>query len=165
MNMSETLHARPTWDEYFIEIARVVGSRSTCGRGRLGCVIVKDKQILVTGYAGAPRGLPHCDDIGHQMKTVRHEDGHETQHCLRTAHAEQNALIQAARIGVPVNESTLYCGMTPCSACAKMLINAGIKRIVCAKRYHAGEESEELFRQVGIEVDFFDHEVERYDKQ
>ena len=163
--MPEEPYKRPSWDEYFIAIARVIGLRSTCGRGRLGCVIVKDKQILVTGYAGAPRGLPHCDDVGHQMKTVRHEDGHETQHCLRTAHAEQNALIQAARIGVPVNEATLYCGMTPCSACAKMLINAGIKRIVCAKRYHAGEESEELFRQVGIEVDFFDHEVERYDKQ
>jgi dCMP deaminase len=156
---------RPTWDEYFIEIARVVGTRSTCDRGRLGCVLVRDKQILVTGYAGAARGLSHCDDVGHQLKTVRHEDDHETQHCLRTAHAEQNALIQAARIGVPVKDATLYCGMTPCALCAKMLINAGIKNIVCAKRYHAGEESEEMFRKLGIELRFVDESVEQYAKQ
>lgn len=155
-------HTRPSWDEYFMEIAAVVGKRSTCDRGRVGCVIARDKQILVTGYAGAPKGLPHCDDVGHQMKTVRHEDGHETEHCLRTAHAEQNALVQAAKIGVSVSEATIYCAMTPCAACAKMLVNAGIVRIVCAKRYHAGEESEEMFRQVGIEIIFMNGNVEKY---
>ncbi|MEK7083827.1 MAG: cytidine/deoxycytidylate deaminase family protein [Patescibacteria group bacterium] len=163
--MPEQPYTRPSWDEYFMEIAHVVGKRSTCGRGRLGCVIAKNKQIIVTGYAGAPRGLPHCDDVGHQMKTVRHEDGHESQHCLRTAHAEQNALTQAARIGVSVEGATLYCGMTPCAACAKMLINAGIEKIVCAKRYHAGEESEEMFRSVGITLNFFDDSVEQYSNQ
>jgi len=163
--MAEPTSKRPSWDEYFIDIARVVGTRSTCDRGPIGCVITKDNHILVTGYPGAPRGLPHCDDVGHQFKTVRHEDGHESQHCLRTAHAEQNALIQAARIGVPVEGATVYCGMTPCAACAKMLINAGIKRIVCAQRYHAGEESEEMFRYVGIELKFFDDSVVHYEKQ
>lgn len=148
-----------------MEIAKVVGTRSTCDRGRTGCVLTKNNQILVTGYAGAPRGLPHCDDAEHQLKIMRHEDGHESTHCLRTAHAEQNALTQAARIGVPVEGAALYCIMTPCSACAKMLINAGINRIVCAKRYHAGEESEEMFRYVGIELKFFEETVEQYQKQ
>lgn len=163
--MENTPSPRPAWDEYFMEIARVVGRRATCDRGKTGCVVVKDNQILVTGYAGAPRGLPHCDEVGHQMKIVRHEDGRESQHCLRTAHAEQNALMQAARIGVSVKDAALYCGMTPCSACAKMLINAGLKRIVCAQRYHAGEESEKLFRYVGIELKFFNDMVVQYDKQ
>lgn len=148
-----------------MEIAHVVGRRSTCDRGRAGCVIAKNNHILVTGYAGAPRGLPHCDDVGHQLKTLRHEDGHESIHCLRTAHAEQNALIQAARIGVPVDGATLYCSMTPCAACAKMLVNAGIMRIVCAKRYQAGEESEEMFRSVGIGLKFFDDTIEVYGKK
>lgn len=148
-----------------MKIARVVGERSTCDRGRTGCVLTRGNHILVTGYAGAPRGLSHCDDIGHQLKTVRHEDGHESTHCLRTAHAEQNALTQAARLGIPIDGATLYCMMTPCAACAKMLINAGIKRIVCAKRYHAGEESEEMFRYVGVELKFFADTVEQYDKQ
>lgn len=163
--MENQKNSRPSWDEYFINIAKVVGTRSTCDRGKTGSVITRNKHILVTGYAGAPRGLPHCDEAGHQLKTIRHEDGHETQHCLRTAHAEQNALIQAARIGVSVEDSTVYCSMTPCAACAKMLINAGVVRIVCAKRYHAGEESEEMFRRVGIELNFFAEDVEKYASQ
>ena len=161
--MSE--YARPKWDEYFMEIAKTVGRRATCDRGRLGCVIAKHKQILVTGYAGAPKGLPHCDDIGHQMKTVRHEDGHETNHCVRTAHGEQNAIVQAAHHGVSLDGATLYCNMTPCSTCAKLIINAGIKEIVCAKRYHAGEESEEMFKKTGISLRFFDESIETYTNQ
>ncbi|PIR74294.1 MAG: cell division protein DedD [Candidatus Magasanikbacteria bacterium CG10_big_fil_rev_8_21_14_0_10_47_10] len=163
MHMLE--HKRPSWDEYFLEIAKIVGKRSTCDRGRLGCVLARENQILVTGYAGSARGLPHCDEVGHLMKTIRHEDGHESQHCLRTAHAEQNALMQAARIGVPVEGATLYCGMTPCPACAKMLVNAGIRRVVCAKRYHAGEESEEIFRIIGIGLHFIEETVEQYSNQ
>jgi len=163
--MSSATYQRPSWDEYFMSLTKVVGSRASCNRGRSGCVIVKNNQIIVTGYVGAPRGLPHCDEIGHQMKIVRHEDGKETQHCVRTAHAEQNALIQAARIGARVEGTTLYCAMTPCAACAKMIINAGIERLVCAKRYHAGEESEKLFKQVGIELEFMSEEVEEYANQ
>lgn len=148
-----------------MEVARAVAKRATCDRGRSGCVIARDKQILVTGYVGSPRGLPHCDEVGHQMKTITHEDSTQTQHCVRTAHAEQNAIVQAAKLGVPVNGGTLYCRMTPCATCAKMIINAGIRRVVCEKRYHAGKESEEMFAQAGIEVDFFDESVEQYERQ
>ena len=148
-----------------MEVARAVAKRATCDRGRSGCVIARDKQILVTGYVRSPRGLPHCDEVGHQMKTITHEDGTQTQHCVRTAHAEQNAIVQAAKLGVPVNGGTLYCRMTPCATCAKMIINAGIRRVVCEKRYHAGKESEEMFAQAGIEVDFFDESVEQYERQ
>lgn len=162
--MSET-YIRPTWDEYFMEVTRAVAKRATCDRGRSGCVIARDKQILVTGYVGAPKGLPHCDEVGHQMKTVTHEDGTTTQHCLRTTHAEQNAIVQAAKLGVAIDGATVYCKMTPCPTCAKMIINSGITRIVCEKRYHAGKESEEMFRQVGVELHFFDDTVESYAKQ
>lgn len=161
----ETKHIRPTWDEYFMDIARVVAERATCDRGRSGCVIARDKQILVTGYVGSPKGLPHCDEVGHQMKTTTHEDGSQTQHCVRTTHAEQNAIVQAAKLGVSIDGATLYCKMTPCSTCAKMIINAGIKRVVCEKKYHAGKESEEMFKTVGIELTYFNEEVEKYDKQ
>jgi dCMP deaminase len=156
---------RPSWDEYFMEIARAVAKRATCDRGRSGCVIARDKQILVTGYVGSPKGLPHCDDLGHQMKTTTHEDGHQSQHCVRTTHAEQNAIVQAAKIGVAIDGGTLYCKMTPCAVCAKMISNAGIKRVVCEKRYHAGAESEATLRQIGIELNYFDEGVEEYAKQ
>lgn len=158
-------YVRPTWDEYFMEVARAVAKRATCDRGRSGCVIARDKQILVTGYVGAPKGLPHCDEIGHQMKSTTHEDGSVTQHCVRTTHAEQNAIVQAAKLGVAIDGATVYCKMTPCSICAKMIINSGVVRIVCEKRYHAGSESEEMFRQVGIALDYFDDGIEKYDKQ
>lgn len=160
-----TPYQRPSWDEYFMEIARAVAKRATCDRGRSGCVIARDKQILVTGYVGSPKGLPHCDDIGHQIKTTTHEDGHQSQHCVRTTHAEQNAIVQAAKIGVAIDGGTLYCKMTPCAVCAKMISNAGIKRVVSEKRYHAGLESEEMFQQIGIELNYFDDGVEEYAKQ
>jgi dCMP deaminase len=157
--------SRPTWDEYFIEICKTVSLRGTCNRGRVGCVVARDKQILVTGYAGSPIGLPHCDEVGHQMRKTIHEDGRETMHCVRTTHAEQNAICQAAKLGISINGSTLYCRMTPCSTCAKMIINSGIRRIVCEKKYHAGQESEELFRKAGIEIIFFSDETEIYNNQ
>jgi len=163
--MTETNYTRPSWDEYFMEVVRAVAKRATCDRGRSGCVIARDKQILVTGYVGSPKGMPHCDEVGHQMKTMVHEDGRQSQHCVRTAHAEQNAIVQAAKLGVGIDDGTVYCKMTPCSTCAKMIVNAGIARVVCEKRYHAGSESEEIFRQVGIELDYFDDEIEHYDKQ
>ena len=158
-------HLRPTWDEYFMNIARAVAERATCDRGRSGCVIARDKQILVTGYVGSPRGLPHCDEVGHQMRTVTSEDGQQSQHCVRTAHAEQNAICQAAKMGIAIDGATLYCKMTPCSACAKMIINAGIKRVVCEKKYHAGKESEEMFKVAGIDINFFEDKVEQYKNQ
>jgi dCMP deaminase len=158
-------YIRPTWDEYFMEIMQAVSKRATCDRGRAGALIVRDHHILTTGYVGAPPGLPSCDEIGHQMKSVTHEDGHVTQHCVRTTHAEANAIIQAAKIGVSVDKATLYCRMTPCATCAKTIIGAGIKRVVCEKRYHVGEESEQAFKQVGIELIILKDEIQDYAKQ
>lgn len=156
---------RPSWDEYFLKLADSVASRATCDRGRSGCVIVKDRQILVTGYVGSPRGLAHCDDVGHLMKKVIHEDGSVTQHCVRTVHAEQNAITQAARRGIALDGSTLYCRMTPCRTCAMLIINCGIERVVCEKKYHAGAESEAMFAEAGVKLEFLNNEVERYDNQ
>lgn len=156
---------RPSWDEYFMEVANTVAKRATCDRGRSGCVIVRDKQILVTGYVGSPMGLPHCDEVGHLFKQVTHEDGRTTQHCVRTVHAEQNAICQAARRGISLNDATLYCRMTPCRTCAMLIINCGIKRVVCEYRYHSGGESEEMFREAGISIEFFNDEILQYQKQ
>lgn len=154
---------RPDWDEYFMNIAKAVASRSTCDRGKVGCVIAKDKQILVTGYAGSPKGLPHCDEVGHQMKTLVHEDGTVSQHCMRTTHAEQNAICQAAKLGISIDGSTLYCKMTPCLTCAKSIINAGIKKVICESKYHQG--AEELLKEAGIDLLHINEEVEKYENQ
>lgn len=161
--MEEQKHQRPSWDEYFMEITKMVGSRGTCDRGRAGCVITRDKKIVSTGYVGSPAGLQHCDEIGHEMNTVVHEDNHESRHCIRTAHAEQNAIVQAARFGVSVDGSTLYCKMTPCYACAKMIINAGIKRIVCEEDYHAGERSKEIFKEAGLKYELLNNRMTTYE--
>jgi len=158
-------YKRPSWDEYFIELANAAAKRATCDRGRSGCVIVRDKHVLVTGYVGSPMGLPHCDDVGHLMKKVYHEDGRITQHCVRTVHAEQNAICQAARLGIALENGTLYCKMTPCRTCAMLIINCGIKRVVCDKKYHDGAESEEMFKQAGITLDYLHDEIEMYDNQ
>jgi dCMP deaminase len=158
-------YERPSWDEYFLEVAHAIAKRATCDRGRSGCVIARNKQLLVTGYVGAPAGLPHCDDAGHQIKKVVHEDGRETSHCVRTVHAEQNAICQAAKLGVGLDGATLYCRMTPCRTCAMLIINCGISRVVCERKYHAGAESEELFRQAGVTLQYKYDEVLEYDNQ
>lgn len=158
-------YQRPTWDEYFMAISKEVGKRGTCDRGRSGCVIVKNKQILTTGYVGSPVGIAHCDEVGHLFKSVTHEDGRTSQHCMRTTHAEQNAIVQAAKLGVALEGATVYCKMEPCAVCAKMIINAGIKRVVCEKRYHAAQDSRDLFNQANIQLDVLDDEVEQYEKQ
>lgn len=164
-NTEPQKYVRPSWDEYFMEIAHTVSKRATCDRGRSGCVIARERQILVTGYVGSPTGLPHCDDAGHQMKKVLHEDGHITMHCVRTVHAEQNAICQAARLGISIDGATLYCRMTPCRVCAMLIINCGIKRVVCEKKYHAGSESEQMFAEAGVEISYFTDEVLRYQNQ
>ena len=99
-------YVRPSWDEYFMEVARAVAKRGTCDRGRSGCVFAKDNQILVTGYVGSPVGFPHCDDDGHDMKKVLHEDGSVSNHCVRTVHAEQNGIAQAAKLGIGLKGAT-----------------------------------------------------------
>lgn len=164
MNESTNKYVRPSWDEYFMEVMEAISKRATCDRGRSGCVIVKNKQILVTGYVGSPMGLPHCDEVGHQMKKMLNEDGSVSEHCVRTVHAEQNAVCQAAKLGVSIDGATVYCRMTPCRVCAMLLINCGIKRVVCERRYHAGAESEEMFKKVGIDLEFIHDEVQQYSK-
>lgn len=156
---------RPDWDDYFLRVSRVVADRATCDRGRAGCVIAKDKQILATGYVGSPAGLPHCDEVGHQYKEVTHEDGESSTHCVRTCHAEQNAIVQAARNGVPIQGADLYCKMTPCYACGKMIVNAGIDRVICEKDYHASDDTKRILQQADIELDIRNQEVEQYDNQ
>jgi len=158
-------YRRPTWDEYFMEVANAIAKRATCDRGRSGCVIAKDNQILATGYVGAPAGLPHCDDVGHQMKKMLHEDGSITEHCVRTVHAEQNAICQAAKRGVSIDGATLYCRMTPCRTCAMLIINCGIVRVVAEYRYHDGDESEAMFKMAGVKLENVHDEVLRYSRQ
>lgn len=156
---------RPSWDRYFLDLCEAVSKRATCDRGRAGCVIVKDKRILATGYVGAPAGLAHCDDVGHDMRKIFDDAGNITQHCVRTLHAEQNAILQTAKFGISINGATLFCKMTPCRICAMMIINAGIKRVVCEKRYHADKDTVELFKKAGVELVVINQDVEKYDTQ
>ncbi|MDR3312348.1 MAG: cytidine/deoxycytidylate deaminase family protein [Spirochaetaceae bacterium] len=155
-------YIRPSWDEYFMEICRTVAKRATCDRGRSGCVITRDNHILVTGYVGSPAGLPHCDDVGHLFKKMIHEDNTVTNHCVRTVHAEQNAICQAAKKGIPLNGATLYCKMTPCRICAMLIINCGILRVVCEKRYHDAADSLSMFAQAGVILEHLHDEVQTY---
>jgi dCMP deaminase len=117
---------RASWDEYFMNIARAVATRATCSRKHVGAVIVRDKVILSTGYNGSIRGMPHCDEVGHLM-----EDGH----CVRTIHAEANAVIQAATQGTRIEGATIYVTASPCWSCFKMIANAGLKRVVYGEFY------------------------------
>ncbi len=153
---------RPSWDDYFMEVANAISKRATCDRGQSGCVIAKDRQFIVSGYVGSPSGFSHCDEVGHHMKKVTHEDGSITEHCMRTVHAEQNAICQAARIGVSISGATIYTRMTPCRTCAMLLVNCGIKRVVCERKYHQGEESERLFKEAGIELVYKFNEHQQY---
>jgi dCMP deaminase len=158
-----TEYKRPSWDEYFMNLSKAVGERGTCDRGRSGCVIVKDKRVLSTGYVGSPAGMPHCDDAGHSMKKLTHEDGSVSQHCMRTAHAEANAISQAARFGIGVEGGTIYCKMVPCDVCCKMLVNAGIKRVVAQRKYHQG--GDDLLKNAGVKVSILEDTVEEYENQ
>jgi dCMP deaminase len=142
-----------------------VGSRATCDRGRSGCVIVRDKRVISTGYVGSPPGLPHCDEVGHEMHSVINEDGSKSQHCIRTAHAEQNAIAQAARFGIALDGATIYCKMVLCYVCAKLAITAGIKRVVAEKDYHASKRSKEILRKAGVKLEIINKEIEKYSKQ
>jgi dCMP deaminase len=133
---------RATWDEYFMAIAQQVATRSTCDRKHVGAVIVRDRMILTTGYNGSIRGLPHCDDVGHLM-----EDGH----CVRTTHAEANALVQAARNGVSVDGAGIYVTASPCFGCFKLIGNSGLSRIVFGEFYR-DDRIFDFSRQLGIEL-------------
>ena len=154
---------RPSWDDYFLELADAASKRATCNRGKSGCVIVRDKQVLATGYVGSPTGLPHCDDVGHLLKKVIQEDGEVTDHCVRTVHSEQNAICQAAKRGISILGATVYTRMTPCRTCAMLLINCGIERVVCERKYQLAAESENLFADAAIKIEYKYNETQQYD--
>jgi len=145
--------ARPTWDEYFIEITHLVARRSTCLRRQVGAVLVKDKNILATGYNGSPSGVAHCLDVGCLREKLAIPSGERHELC-RGLHAEQNAIIQAAKHGTNIDCATLYCTTMPCIICSKMIINAGIKRIVYVQGYPDGLAAE-MIAETGIIVDLF----------
>ena len=125
---------RPSWDEYFMSIAKLVATRATCLRRQVGAVVVKDKQMLATGYNGAPTGVEHCDKVGCLRQKMGIPSGQRHEIC-RALHAEQNAFLQAARHGVNLKGGTLYITIQPCSICAKMIINVGIKKVVVEGEY------------------------------
>ena len=156
---------RPSWDQYFIELVDKVAERATCDRGKSGCVITKDKRILCTGYVGSPPGFPHCDEVGHLFKKVVNEDGTMSQHCVRTIHAEQNAIAQAARYGIALENTTLYCTMEPCRVCAMLIISVGVKRVVAKRKYHAAQETRDMLKEAGIELLVMEDKIESYPNQ
>lgn len=146
-------HERPSWDEYFMEVASVVAKRSTCLRRSVGAVVVKDKRILATGYNGAPTGLQHCAVVGCLRDKLKMPSGERVEIC-RGLHAEQNALIQAAKYGISLDGSTVYTTLEPCVTCAKMLVNAGIKRVVYETQY-VDQLSREILAEAGMQVEQF----------
>jgi dCMP deaminase len=148
-----------------MEVANAISKRATCDRGRSGCVIARDRHLIVTGYVGSPMGFRHCDEVGHQIKKVTHEDGQVSEHCMRTVHAEQNAICQAAKLGVSIDGATIYTRMTPCRTCAMLLINCGIKRVVCERKYQAGEEAEKMFADADVELTYKYDEIQEYPGQ
>ena len=141
---------RPSWDEYFMQVVHLVKTRSTCLRRKVGAVIVKDKRILATGYNGAPIGCRHCEEVGCLRQKLNVPSGERHELC-RAIHAEQNAIVQAARAGTSMDGATIYVSAQPCVICAKMLINSGIKRIVFEGDY-PDELSKELLDESGLEL-------------
>lgn len=151
--------SRPSWDQYFIDITHLVASRSTCLRRQVGALLVKDRNILATGYNGTPSGITHCEAVGCLRERLKVPSGERHELC-RGLHAEQNAIIQAARHGVNIDGATLYCTTMPCIICTKMLINAGIRRIVFEEGY-ADQLACEMVAEAQIEVDQFQRQAAR----
>ena len=146
---------RPSYDEYFMEMAHLVAKRSTCLRRNVGAILVKDKHILSTGYNGAPKGLKHCSEVGCLRKELGIPSGERHEIC-RGLHAEQNAIIQAAVFGISIKNSVLYCTNTPCVVCAKMLINAGVKEIVYSGEY-PDDLAKKMISESKIKIRNFDN--------
>lgn len=144
------IRSRPDWDTYFMEMARLASRRSTCLRRQVGAVVVKDKRVLATGYNGVPSKIPHCDIVGCLREKLNVPSGERHELC-RGLHAEQNAIIQAALHGASIRGSTLYCTNLPCIICAKMIINAGIRKI-CYLDGYADELTREMLSEAGVEI-------------
>lgn len=145
---------RPGWDEYFMEMAEVAEKRSTCMRRKVGAVIVRDKRIMATGYNGVPTGIGHCSDRGCLRDELKVPSGQRHELC-RGLHAEQNAIIQAAYLGQSIGGGTIYCTNQPCVICAKMIINAGIKRIVIKEGY-PDDLAREMLAEAGLEIEILE---------
>jgi len=143
---------RPSWHQYFLTITRNVAERSTCTRAKVGAVIVRDKNILATGYNGAPAGMPHCLDVGCLVYTSRTPSGELEENCFRTIHAEINAIAQAAKNGASIRDADIYITHTPCIHCVKVLINTGIRRIFYEREYKRAT-IEEVLRGANIELE------------
>ena len=145
------MNRRPSWDEYFMDMAVLTAKRSTCLRRQVGAVIVKDKHIIATGYNGAPRGVPHCDEKGGCLRQQLNVPSGERHELCRALHAEQNDIIQAATLGQSIEGGTIYVTNQPCVICAKMIINAGISRIVVKEGY-PDELAVEILREAGLSI-------------
>ena len=143
---------RPSWDEYFMQMAELTAQRSTCLRRQVGAILVKEKHIIATGYNGAPKGLPHCEELGGCLREKLEIPSGERHELCRALHAEQNAIIQAATLGQSIEGATIYITHQPCIICAKMIINAGISRIVIRRGY-PDEMSRGMLREAGLKVE------------
>jgi len=143
--------SRLSWDEYFMQICAVVAQRSTCTRAAVGAVIVRERNILATGYNGSPAGMPHCTEVGCLVYTSTNPDGRTEENCFRTIHAEINAIAQAAKSGVSIQGSDIYITHSPCFHCLKVLVNTGIGRVCYGKPYKL-DEVRELVERSGIQL-------------
>lgn len=148
------LVARPSWDEYFMRIAELASTRSTCLRRQVGAVIVKDRKILATGYNGAPSGLKHCLDIGCLREKLKIPSGERHELC-RATHAEQNAIVQAALFGVSIKDSFMYSTTQPCILCTKLIINAGIRKMVIKDSY-PDQMSKQMLREAKVKIQVYE---------
>ncbi len=150
---------RPSWDEYFMRIAREVATRATCLRRRIGAVLVLNKRLLCTGYNGPPSGLPHCEEVGCLRDQMNIPSGERHELC-RGLHAEMNAFLQASRYGIRIEGATLYCTHHPCILCSKMLINTGVVRVVISDDY-PDELSKQMLAAAGVTVDLVVSQCDR----
>ena len=161
------MKARMSREEYYLEVLEAVRKRATCDRGMSGAIIVKEGRVIATGYVGAPRGMPHCDEAGHIVEFRGVEDREagklwKSKHCIRTIHAELNAILQAAYFGVSVKDTTMYCTMTPCFECAKTIVNVGIKEVIAMYPYQAQLSTTVLFDKAEIALTILNPEKELY---
>lgn len=145
----QKMNERPTWDEYFMNIAKTVATRSSCSRRKVGAIIVKDKRIITTGYNGTPRGLKNCDNGGCPRCSSDAPSGTKLDECL-CSHAEANAIVQAAYHGVSIKGGVLYVTFTPCLHCAKMILNSGIREVVYDEHYTVDAKASEILQEAGI---------------
>ena len=159
MAKSEPLVKRPTWDEYFMQMAELTAQRSTCLRRHVGAVIVQDKHVVATGYNGAPKGVAHCAEMGGCLREKMGIPSGERHELCRALHAEQNAIIQAATLAQSIEGASIYITHQPCIICAKMIINAGIKRIVVKEGY-PDEMSVKMLDEAGLKIVMFGEEEE-----